>query len=132
MWTYNVTRELVRAVGNTPIPEEVPINESEILSKAFKEPIVNNEVYCVKTHSMVKPELPDSLFIVTYRDIRDCVLSFMKFTHTTFENALTAADFWIKLTDFYFASSAKNILIVRYDDIISKSPATLSENSRHA
>jgi len=130
MWTYNVTRQLIRAVGNTPIPEEVPKNESEILLKAFKEPIADNQVYCVKTHSMVKSQVPDTLFIVTYRDIRDSVLSFMKFTHTTFENALVAADNWMKLTDFYFEISAKNFLIVRYDDIISKSPATIEKIAR--
>lgn len=131
MWTYNIARELIRSAGLQPIPQSVPIDTTPFIHKAFTEPIEENEVYCVKTHHLVRPPEGDShtLIIVPYRDIRDCVLSYMKFRHVDFESALEAMRDW-SLTDEYFERQTDNILKIRYDEIVNEPIQTIPKIDR--
>jgi hypothetical protein len=126
MWTYNITRALLRAAGLQPLPEEVPVDTSTFISRAFEEPPAENQVHCIKTHFVVEHPEDDenTLIIVPYRDIRDCIVSYMNFMHCDFEYALNAMKHW-NPTDVYFEKKAGNILKIRYDDIVNESLQTI-------
>jgi hypothetical protein len=120
MWTYNVTRSLIRAAGMEPIPKNVPVNTKPFVKKAFNEPVGENEVFCVKTHQVVDTEKPDTLIIVPYRDIRDAIFSYMKFMRVSFEEAFPIPQQWKIVTDTYHKSKSPNILKIRYDEIMNE------------
>jgi hypothetical protein len=131
MWTYNIVRALIRAAGLEPIPKKVPIDEVPFISRAFTEPIGENQVYCVKTHYVVNPPEGDNdtLIIVPYRDIRDCVISYMNFRHADFDLAIRAMQHW-NPTDEYFKMQTDNILKIRYDEIVSEPLDTIQKIDR--
>ena len=121
MWTYNVTRELIKAAGLEHVPDIVPTNSTPYVTRVFKEPLKKNQVYCVKTHyTVVPPENDeDTLIIVPYRDIRDCIVSYMKFMHADFDYAVRAMKYW-NPTEIYFSKESNNILRIRYDNIVAE------------
>ncbi|HIJ53672.1 MAG TPA: FkbM family methyltransferase [Planctomycetes bacterium] len=130
MWTYNVTRSLIRAAGMEPLPKNVPVNEKPFINKALNETLSEKQVYCVKTHYRVNHKLPDTLIIVTYRDIRDAVFSYMKFMGLSFEEAFQAPKRWMVLTDTYFENQSPNILKIRYDEIVNEPMDTIQKIDR--
>ena len=67
-----------------------------------------------------------TLIIVPYRDIRDCIVSYMKFMHADFEYALQAMQHW-NPTDVYFERQTDNILIIRYDQIVNEPIRTIQK-----
>ncbi|MHC4131137.1 MAG: O-linked N-acetylglucosamine transferase family protein [Planctomycetota bacterium] len=121
MWTYNVTRSLIGAAGLKPLPEIVPTDTTPFVTRAFKEPPAEDQVHCVKTHFVVETPQNDenTLIIVPYRDIRDCIVSYMKFMHCNFEYALRAMKYW-NPTNVYFDSKAENILKIRYNEVVDE------------
>ena len=128
MWTYNVTRALIQSAGLEVIPQSVPIEPKPFISRAFKEPPKENQVHCIKTHYVVEPPEGDShtLIIVPYRDIRDCIMSYMKFMNVDFEYAVRAMRHW-NPTDEYFKKQTDNILKIRYDQITNEPLDTIQK-----
>lgn len=128
MWTYNITRALIQSAGLELIPQSVPTDTEPLVSEAFKKPPKENQVYCIKTHYVVEPPQGDShtLIIVPYRDIRDCIMSYMKFMNVDFEYAVRAMKHW-NPTDEYFKRQTDNILKIRYDQIVEKPLDTIHQ-----
>jgi hypothetical protein len=128
MWTYNITRSLIRVAGLEPLPEKVPTDTTPFITKAFKEPPTENQVHCVKTHFVVEPPKDDknTLIIVPYRDIRDCIVSYMKFMHCNFEYALRAMKYW-NPTNVYYDLEEENILKIRYDEVVDEPLQTIQK-----
>ena len=120
MWVYNVTRELISASGNVPLPEEPPPDHDQLIMKALGRTCDVNKIYCFKTHSRISPSRRDARILCPYRDVRDAMLSFMRFMHCEFERGLRAAQGMMALTDYYFSLPTVNLLPIRYDDITSK------------
>jgi len=121
MWIYNITRALITASGKTPLPESVPVQEQPLIDKIYTLPSRNDEVFCIKTHTCLQPNLPHTKIIMTYRDVRDSMLSFMRFMKMTdFSQALKAAKNMMEITDFYFNQHRENILHIRYNDIVER------------
>ena len=58
MWTYNVVRELFKSDNYTVKPRQIPTTQHELVREALTSSIVENEVYCIKTHLHVKNPLP--------------------------------------------------------------------------
>lgn len=125
MWAYNATRELIRVAGKTVKPSEPPIDEEPLLNEAMTSPVKENEVWCVKTHRKLRPNIPGILIIVTYRDVRDCLASYMRFMNCDFQHALKMAHIWMNLTDGYFNTPTNNLLKVHYDSIIEQPAETI-------
>ncbi len=125
MWTYNVVRELVRSVGLRPLPENVPTDTKPFVQEAYIRPVADDQVYCVKTHYPLNPDFADTLVIVTYRDVRDCVMSYMRFMHVDFERMPARAKAWMDMTDGYLERGLDNILPVRYDELVENSRETI-------
>jgi FkbM family methyltransferase len=130
MWTHNVTRSLIRAAGLEPVPKNIPINDKPFVKKAFNEPVGENQVFCVKTHQIVDPKLPDTLIIVTYRDIRDAIFSYMKFMGLSFEDTFPVPKHWMVVTDRYSESQSPNILKIRYDEVVNEPMDTIQKIDR--
>ncbi|MFQ5508302.1 MAG: sulfotransferase domain-containing protein [Leptospirillia bacterium] len=119
MWTYNVTRALLSAAGHTVLPTKVPKDERELLTRVYSTPPQKNATYCIKTHTRVRPGLPDTRVITTYRDMREVLLSLMRFTRDNdFEAALARLPGLMEQTDFYFDQHREHILRLRFDDIM--------------
>jgi hypothetical protein len=120
MWTYNVTRDLLMASGRRVVPKSVPKLPDEMMRCARKTTLSSDleTVAVLKIHQILKSPFPNSRFIITRRDLRDAMVSWMRFAHQDFARALGAAEEAIKLTDRY--SSFPNAMLIEYSDIVSR------------
>lgn len=125
MWTYNVCRSLIRAVGKQPWPEVVPQDESAAIREALSRPPLSGQTYCIKTHFEIPLGKPHMRIICNYRDIRDAMLSFMRFTRCSFEKALAAARGSMKLTDHYLQAGDRFVHPVNYEQMTSSPVETI-------
>ena len=122
MWTFNVARDLLAEAGYRVLPEDVPIGDDgkiEIARRVVTEE-TGGDVYCFKVHIPLEGTLPASRFIVPYRDIRDAVMSYMRFMRCGFDRGLQVAADIVVLDDFYAAMPADIVLRLRYDGIIDQ------------
>ena len=117
MWTYNVTRELLLAADKTVLPRDIPSDERALIHEAFLSVPRDNVSYCIKTHGTIDPDFPNLRIVCNYRDVRESMLSFMRFTHCDFEKGLKAAESMMALTDYYFERDSDHIMRLRYDRI---------------
>jgi len=130
MWTYNITRAIFETRGWTVLPTEVPVDESEILKKAFLSKPNTNEVYCIKTHIMLRKPLPanhELKIINNVRDVRDACLSFMRFTHADFEAGLSAVPGMMDSTEYYLQAFRTQALGVRFEDVLNNPTKVLED-----
>ena len=119
MWVYNISRVLIRARGRIPVPENMPPDDVRRIKQAFQIQREENEDYIIKTHIVLKPDLPGVKLIYTYRDVRDSMLSYMRFMHCEYNVGIKNLIANMQLTDYYFEKHAHNIIRIRYDDIIT-------------
>lgn len=125
MWTYNVIRAMLDVAGYDVLPKEMPSqtpDEIQLINEAYTTHIGENQVYCIKTHQLLKSGLPDTLIITNYRDVRESMLSFIKFMHLDnvgdlLETAVNVMNGHMATTDYYFSQHTNN-LKVRYDDMV--------------
>ena len=119
MWTFNVTRALLRRDGRRVMPEQVPAREQATVALA-RTVLAGSDcgaAWVFKTHLWFQPLPPRSLFITPRRDARDTLISYMRFMRTDFDAALEAAVQNAGLHDFYAALPAGLRLAVDYRDI---------------
>jgi hypothetical protein len=88
MWTFNVVRELVRSTGAAVRPELVPHDDTEMEAIGRAGIATDDGVYVLKVHTHIAADLPHSLYVVTHRDLRDSLVSFMRFAHRDFDAGL--------------------------------------------
>lgn len=130
MWTYNVCRRLIATAGKTPWPDDVPLDESPAIKHALSNPPGPTQVYCIKTHHQIPVGQPHMRIICNYRDIRDAMLSYMRFTKCSFEKGLAAARGSMALTDHYLQPQHPHVLPIRYDAIINQPQQTIDALAR--
>lgn len=88
MWTTNVVREIVRIEGETVVPTEAPRADEERVRYGVRHIAENCAgIAVLKVHRPV-PVLPRAAGIVTRRDVRDAMMSYMRFMRLPFEYAL--------------------------------------------
>jgi Sulfotransferase domain len=119
MWTYNVCRRLIQAAGMTPWPDSVPLDEAPVIQEALSRPPAPNQFYCIKTHFEVPLGKPQMRIICNYRDIRDAMLSYMRFMKCPFDKGLAVAKGSMQLTDHYLQKKDPHVLPVSYDELTS-------------
>jgi len=127
MWTFNVVRELARHSGFKVLPEKVFVHEADWLDYANREAMGNRDpktFFVLKTHDLLQTLPRDHLIITNIRDIRDTVMSFMRFMCVDFERALKANAAQSALADHYLALPEARRMVVRYEEI-KKDPITL-------
>jgi hypothetical protein len=130
MWTYNVVRALFEAEGWSVLPREYPQDVSGIVRSAFFSEEKEKEVYCIKTHHLLKNSLPtkhDVKVICNVRDVRDACLSYMRFMHADYEAGKDAMISMMNATDHYLSTFQNKILSVRFEDLIH-TPMNVLEN----
>ena len=124
MWTYNVTRALLEAAGKTILHHDPLADEIEVAEQAVGDAnyMGLDEVYCIKAHLRISPGLPNTKVINNYRDIRDSILSVMRFMKLDdFEKALGIAKSLMADTDYYsdFAQHHGNIIRINYNNMVA-------------
>lgn len=127
MWTYNVTRHLIKASGYQPVPENIPVDDQVAIQESMENGTGKNGVFCFKTHKRVEPITLEMRVISPYRDVRDAMYSFMKFMKCPFERALMAARGMMDNADYYLQSKADNVMPLRYDRIVNHPEKTISD-----
>ncbi len=129
MWTYNVTRELIRAAGVETLPARVPQRDEAMWrlgEEGIRDPSTER-VRVLKIHSVMPPDLPHARFIVPRRDAREILVSSMRFTRSSFEDSLPFVDYAIALNSYYGAFPHDRILWVEYEDIVGH-PTNVAHN----
>jgi hypothetical protein len=119
MWVFNVTRRIVRAAGLEVLPSLVP-QLTQAMAAAAREGLLDsstNRVRVVKVHGVCS-DLPPFRFIVPRRDIRDSVVSYMRFMHRDFEQAMEWARSTLRNQRRYDALPRDRTLMINYTDII--------------
>lgn len=125
MWTYNVTRAILQAGKIEVLPEQIPVDEMQLIRHALLSEPSPKSAYCIKTHEHLMHPLPtrhEVKIICNYRDVRAACLSFMRFMHADFSRSLAAMQSMMELTDYYLNTFTSNLLVVRYEDL-TESPA---------
>lgn len=120
MWTYNVCRQLITAAGKHPWPETIPQDETPAIRHALAHPPARDQVYCIKTHFEIPVGKPHMRIICNYRDVRDAMLSYMRFMKCPFDKALAVARGCMHITDHYLERPHPDVLPLRYDDIVNR------------
>lgn len=123
MWTFNVVRELARSAGFRVLPEHVPLSDPECCDYANGEVRANRDpdtVFVLKTHGYLSTLPPGDLVITNIRDIRDALMSYMRFMHADFETALAVAEINAELADRYLALPDDRRMVLRYDEITAE------------
>jgi len=119
MWTYNVTRQIVRAGGLEALPAVVPMTFDDMVrtgDEAVRDATAGR-VRVLKVHKPVRPDLPYARFILPRRDLRDSLVSYMRFMRCSFENALRFVDTAIAAYRHYDGFPRGLGLPVEYADI---------------
>ena len=132
MWSFNVTRQIVRAAGLEYLPTRVPHSDkamAEIGHEAFADP-ATDRVRVLKVHGQLRPDLPFSCFIVLRRDLRDALMSYMRFMRLNFENALAYIDNAAATYRHYGAFPQNIALPIDYCDIIARPCRVVREIAR--
>ncbi len=122
MWTYNVTRELLRACGYRVLPERVPRTQEQTLAEA---PIAladghPENRWALKVHNRISPRMHRSRFVMTRRDPRDVLVSLMHFTPCRFDKALRGTAYFTRIVDYYRSFPPKILLDLHYPDIAER------------
>lgn len=119
MWAYYVARQLLMAGGYSVILPPQGLAEGQWPALSLKLAADNrpNVIFCAKVHLRLALTIPDWRFILTYRDVRDSVLSYMRFMHASFEQGLQAAQSMMDITDHYFQAPDSAVLKLSYGEI---------------
>jgi hypothetical protein len=122
MWTFNVARAACRAAGRHVLPDPVPQTDKEMFAFADQGMIDQdtNKVWVLKVHSLVKQDAPLSRFINTRRDLRDALMSYMRFMLCDFDQALSAMVAAGEITEHYKSFEPNAILHLKYEDIVNR------------
>lgn len=92
MWTTNVVREIVRVEGMQVVPPEAFKLDDKTLAYGQAHIAENRAgIAVLKVHKPV-PVLPRSAGIVTRRDVRDAMMSYMRFMRLPFERGVRWAN----------------------------------------
>jgi hypothetical protein len=134
MWTYNITRELLRSTGAEVLPEIVPQRDEvsvRLADEATRDESIAR-VRVLKMHSLwlLPSDPPHTRFIVPRRDPRDSVMSYMRFMRCSFEQALGIVDTAAAADRHFRAFPRDFVLSLEYIDIIARPAIAAREVAR--
>jgi hypothetical protein len=131
MWTYNVARYSIRRMGITLIPDaDVPVDEKKLLQTALQHGAYSQDCFCIKTHEYLPLNVSNTKIICNYRDVRDAMISHMRFMRLDFELGLQMVQAYMDLTDHYCVPPRSNVMKIRYDDMVSNPVQMVREINR--
>jgi hypothetical protein len=120
MWTFNVTRDLLRQASFEVRPEKVLIEDHQWVALAEQEARRDqdpNRAYVMKIHSCIHGMPDQDLVISNIRDLRDVVMSWMRFMRVGFDEALASVASLAEVAEHYDRFPKDRVLILRYDEI---------------
>lgn len=126
MWTYNVARRLIRIAGHTPWPVHIPPDPIPVFWQAMKYGVAADDVICVKVHARYEGALPGLKVLCNLRDVRDAIMSYMRFTRRGFDEAIEGLGDSMALTDYYLREARFDVLDVRYENIMHRAEETIA------
>jgi hypothetical protein len=127
MWVFNVAREIARAASLQVLPAAVPQTNKAMVAAA-NEGLLDpapERVRVVKVHANMRPDIPNSRFILPRRDVRDAMISFMRFMRCDFEAGLDFVQSAIASERHYDSFPPERALFVDYADIITRPAAVV-------
>jgi len=131
MWTFNVLRDLVRATGRPVQPEIVPHADEEMEAIGQVGIADRSEaIYVLKVHTRIAADLARSCFVVTRRDLRDSIVSFMRFTKTDFDAGLRFLAGAVRLERHFATFPPERTIVIDYAEIIARPEAVITELGR--
>ena len=121
MWAFNVARAACRAAGRQVLPDPVPQTDEDMSASANQGMLDQdiNRVWVLKVHSFIKRDAPLSRIINTQRDLRDALMSYMRFMLCDFDHALAAMVDAGEITEYYKSFESNMILHLRYEHIVN-------------
>lgn len=126
MWTTNVVRELVRQSGATVLPPTVLKSDDGSVDFG-REHLAGSAagIAVLKVH--VPPVVsPAARCIVTQRDLRDVVVSMMRFQHLSFEEIAKALPTYVRSGNAdYFYPAGPNRLVQQYATMLADPLGTI-------
>jgi Sulfotransferase domain len=122
MWLFNVARAIVRAAGYQVLPSVVPQDDDAMVAaghEGTRDPS-SERVRVVKVHQRLSPDLPFARYLLPRRDVRDALVSYMRFMQYDFEMAINFASYALAVASHYDAFPRDQALVVNYSDIVSR------------
>jgi hypothetical protein len=126
MWTFNVVRDLVRGTGIAVRPELVPHDDAEMEAIGRAGIAADDGIYVLKVHAHIPADLPHSLYVVTHRDLRDSLISFMRFAHRDFDAGLRFVAGAIRSEQHFSTFPAARRLDLDYAAIVGEPAAVVA------
>jgi Sulfotransferase domain len=125
MWLFNVTRQIARAAGFRVLPTPVPQSDKAMFAAAEEglRDHSSDRLWVLKVHSRVRSDRPRSRFILPRRDIRDVVVSYMRFMRCDFEFFLPYVAPAIALQRHFASFPPDRALFLDYADIVARPAA---------
>lgn len=120
MWTYNVARRLIRLAGFTPWPVHIPPDPIPVFRIAVRNGVAASDRICIKVHAQYEGALPGLKILCNLRDARDALVSYMRFTRCSFDEAIPAFSESLALVDYYLSAARFEVLDVRYEHILQQ------------
>lgn len=121
MWTFNVVRNLIGTTGRRALPEIVPQSDQEMEAIGRAGAVAPGEdIYVLKVHSRIAADLPNSFYVVTQRDIRDAMMSFVRFMMVDFNAGLDFVRAALPSQRHFSSFPPARSIVVEYADIVSE------------
>lgn len=122
MWSYNVTRRMLIIAGREVLPDRIPKSDEEMMACARKgiESTEESEIYVLKVHAMLNMDSDKVFYISTVRDVRDALVSWMRFMHADFDMAVAQGIEMINAVNHYSAFSRDRLLRIEFKDVLHK------------
>lgn len=119
MWAFNIIRELYFLEGFDVVPDRIPHTDLDMIecgnANAYNRNL--NQVAILKIHSRIEVPPYPAKFVVTSRDPRDALISFMRFTGCDFETGLASLIEWTKTCDHYNSYPSEITCLLDYGEI---------------
>ena len=127
MWIYNVVRSALSANGFTVYPKKIPQLDDQMFNESNKALADTNSknIWILKIHNCISHDFPRSLIISTKRDLRDALVSYMRFMKCDFEYALAAMVNSAQTVDHYMVFPSERMLMLDYRDIVGVQKETV-------
>ena len=116
MWTTNVVRELVRHTGTSLLPPTVLKSDADGVEYG-RQHLASDApgIAVLKVHVVPSSDSSTARCIVTQRDLRDIVVSMMRFQHQGFDDVLEAIPAYVRSSDAdYFYPAGPRRLVQQY------------------
>ena len=128
MWTFNLTRQLASTAGFDVQPKEIPQSDQQMMAgyvHGAKDDGDAGRLWVLKSHRLPALTDPRVVYINPRRDVRDALISFMRFMHYDFESALGMARAAANFEQRINSQPNERTLILDYRQIVRR-PETVA------